>query len=118
MSLVRREIAMDNDYDNARRILNNLDWEDEFCLLLQALREKQDREENKPLTLAKLKQMKGRPVWIVFIPSGKGWWDVIDDFWNCADGTIMMSTAKHHNVYFRKYGVDYIAYAHKPKEEK
>ena len=82
-----------------------------FHMALEALREKAEREDNKPLTLEELRQMDGKPVYIVSASrTGSGW--VIFDIHN-DDGFGMCD----ETWYFAKsYGKAWIAYRHKPKE--
>ena len=82
-----------------------------FEIAAAALREKAERENHKPLTLEELRQMDGKPVYVVSASrTGSGW--VIFDCHN-DDGFGMCD----ETWYFAKsYGKAWIAYRHKPKE--
>lgn len=78
--------------------------------VLDALREKMERENPKPLTIEELRQMDGEPVWVVW-PDNRiksNWWIPGNYAWSVMefDDPIME----------RKYGETWIAYRHKPKE--
>jgi len=78
--------------------------------VLDALREKLERENQKPLTIEELRQMNGKPVWIVWSDNRikSQWWIPGDYSWYVMefDDPIME----------RRYGEKWIAYRHKPKE--
>lgn len=70
---------------------------------------------NEPLTLERLREMDGEPVWIVDIGShkwyGPGW--AIVDRDNC-----LVRTAKNWNsVFFERYGERWLAYRRPPEGE-
>lgn len=69
---------------------------------------------NEPLTLERLREMDGEPVWIVDI-GGRNWygpgWAIVDRENN------LVRTVKNWNpVFFEKYGERWLAYR-RPKEE-
>lgn len=75
--------------------------------LIDALKEKIEREKPKPLTIEELRQMDGEPVWI-------------DDWWEDSHGwELSMNAADYFDGERRtekEYGGIWIAYRHKPKE--
>ena len=82
-----------------------------LTMAIDALREKAEREDPKPLTLEELRQTVGTPVYIVRSSSPFGEWEIFtnwfDDGFSCEDETF----------YFTKsYGTRWKAYRHKPKE--
>ena len=48
---------------------------------LAALKEKQARENPKPLTEDELRGMIGKPVWVVVKSTGRGFWVIVDTTW-------------------------------------
>ena len=90
---------------------------------LEALREKAERDNPKPLTLEELRQMEGELVWLEVIdksdrsvPYESVWgqvclysWD--DDVWFWRFGNECEIDPKNEN-----YGKTWLAYRHKPKE--
>ena len=76
-------------------------------LALEALREKAEREDPKPLTLEELRRMDGEPVWI-------------DDWWEDSHGWELSMDASDYFEGERRtekdYGGIWVAYRHKPKE--
>lgn len=72
-----------------------------------AIREKLEREDPKPLTLEELRQMDGEPVWI-------------DDWWEDSHGWELSMDASDYFEGERRtekeYGSIWVAYRHKPKE--
>lgn len=89
----------------------------------EAIQEKLDRENPKPLTIEELRQMDGEPVWVSDrkYPSDSGYCVIRapkDTFSDHGDryciAEIPGCECGWHE--FEKYGVDWIAYRHKPKE--
>lgn len=84
-----------------------------------AIREKLEREDPKPLTIEELKQMQGEPVWVKPLNAdavkGKGQWCVIDFYKNSFDALI----PGIDNTWYESedYGKTWVAYRHKPKED-
>ena len=79
-------------------------------ITLEAVREKAEREDPKPLTLEELRQMDGEPVWMAW-PDKRikaKWWIVGNHEWNVMefDDPIMA----------KRYGSVWVAYRYKPKE--
>lgn len=77
--------------------------------------------ENKPLTLEQLKQMDGNPVWVEFInPVGdikSSWFLVSNDY------SFKITNSETYELYPDEededwYGIDYVAYVHKPEANK
>lgn len=80
-----------------------------FKLAAEALREKAERENPKPLTIKELRGMMGEPVYVV--GCGGGHWEIFEDynddsFWR-SDGAFYMA---------KSYGKTWHACRHKPKE--
>lgn len=73
---------------------------------IDALREKAEREDPKPLTLEELRQMDGEPVWI-------------DDWWEDSHGWELSMDASDYFEGERRtekeYGSIWVAYRHKPR---
>lgn len=82
-----------------------------FELAVTALREKEEREDPKPLTIDELKQMIGEPVYLVYAFAEPCEWVVFDHHNDDGFGT------PDNSWWFAKgYGTAWIAYRHKPKE--
>ena len=79
-------------------------------IVLDALREKAEREDPKPLTIEELKQMIGEPVWVQGpgIPEYGRWGIVEDAFGN---SLYLLNDFSCHDI-----GKTWLAYRHKPKE--
>lgn len=78
-------------------------------MAIEALREKAERENPKPLTIKELRGMMGEPVYVV--GCGGGHWEIFEDyndasFWR-SDGAFYMA---------KSYGKTWHACRHKPKE--
>ena len=74
---------------------------------MDAIREKQERENPKPLTIEELQQMNGEPVFIRKLDGDQSFWmlaypDVVSNRLGWLD--------------YRNYGSAWVAYRHKPKE--
>lgn len=85
--------------------------------ILDAIREKRERENPKPLTIEELRQMNGQPVYVVpqdEFHDRKYWeeWCVLDSDEAVPPGIEYWSWA------LEDYGKTWTAYRHKPKEEK
>ncbi len=76
-------------------------------LSLEALREKAEREDPKPLTLEELRQMDGEPVWVHNLEVNKS-------FWMLAYKDVVRNRLGYLD--YSGYGKTWIAYRHKPKE--
>lgn len=94
--------------------------------ILDALREKLERENPKPLTIEELRQMDGEPVWVTD-PSepAVSVYCTIDvctrfkeDRVNDKHSEAMVPGDGFSYYQFDKYGKTWTAYRHKPKEEK
>ena len=75
--------------------------------IMDAIREKQERENPKPLTIEELQQMNGEPVFIRKLDGDQSFWmlaypDVVSNRLGWLD--------------YRNYGSAWVAYRHKPKE--
>ena len=75
--------------------------------ILDAIREKQERENPKPLTIEELRKMNGEPVFIRKLDGAQSFWmlaypDVVSNRLGWLD--------------YRNYGSAWVAYRHKPKE--
>lgn len=94
-----------------------------FKIAADALREKAEREDPKPLTLEELRQMDGEPVWVcdlgdkdfvhccvVQISTPLKYQDI--DHYNSA----LIPGVEHDWYSFGEYGKTWIAYRYKPKE--
>ena len=79
-------------------------------MALDALREKAERDDPKPLTLEELRQMDGESVWIVW-PDGRiksQWWIVKSPDWYLMEFDDPIAE--------KRYGSVWIAYRHKPRD--
>ena len=96
---------------------------DALHMALDALREKAEREDPKPLTLEELRQMDGEPVWVVdlkekaccgccVISISKPLIYQDTDHYNAA----YIPGIEHTWYEFRDYGKEWTAYRHKPVE--
>ena len=74
-------------------------------LALTALKEKLEREKNKPMTIDELSEMGGKPYWHVSL-DGNG------SYWNILDGWVATIPNDYH------YGERWLAYRYEPKGEK
>ena len=82
-----------------------------FEIAADALREKVEREDPKPLTLEELRQMNGEPVWF----DGFEWrisYGVFD-----YDGCLCLATGLDSWIPLCGYGETWFAYRNKPKGE-
>jgi hypothetical protein len=80
-----------------------------------ALRAQQERENPKPLTLEELKERVGKPVWIKFLESGKGSWEILGSVYTAK----IISCDPYAGAVYRSvesYGKTWLAYDHEPKE--
>lgn len=91
-----------------------------YRMAIAALRELDAQEKQKPLTLEELRQMNGEPVWIVEHPDW-GHWELAED----AEDYLMDRDedfyGMKHNDPLGRFGLHvlgWLAYRHKPKEEK
>lgn len=89
---------------------------------IAALRSQSARENPKPLTLDKLKERNGKPVFKVLISENIGeyigcenaWWDVMVISKHSED---VINWRSGHLNYIHDYGKTWIAYDHEPKGE-
>jgi hypothetical protein len=95
----------------------------ECCeIALSALREKQERENPKPLTLEELKERDGKPVWTVTKGvDGSGRWELVTFTTICAcpwhQVITMVNLLDGETEYeISTYGKTWLAYSHEPKE--
>ncbi|MDD3393803.1 MAG: hypothetical protein PHG19_04065 [Anaerotignum sp.] len=86
-------------------------------LAIQALQEKLEQENQKPLTLEELRCMDGEPVYTVrglHLPcENDKWWAIIHTFPNC-EFAHFIAHGKEFSADFEDYGVRWLAYRHKP----
>lgn len=84
----------------------------------EALKEKLEQENPKPLTLEELHGMDGEPVYTVrgiHLPcQNDEWWAIIHTFPNCEFASFI-AHGKEFSADFQDYGVRWLAYRHKPK---
>ncbi|HBF65238.1 MAG TPA: hypothetical protein DDW34_05190 [Clostridium sp.] len=85
---------------------------------IEALQEKLERENPKPLMLEELRCMDCEPVYIVrglHLPcENDEWWAIIHTFQNC-EFAHFISHGKKFSADFEDYGVRWLAYRYKPK---
>lgn len=89
------------------------------ALAIVALKEKLERENPEPLTLERLREMDGQPVYIVRVEAGQIKPYCISEGWYINHSVLECLTAGYaKSVYYRDINKDfgYIAYSHKPKE--
>jgi hypothetical protein len=84
-------------------------------LTLEVLREKQERENPEPLTLAELRHMDGEPVWIV-AKHYRTFADVVQVMGR-DKGDDFVGFKICHNLQENGHGKTWNAYRHKPKEK-
>lgn len=86
-------------------------------LSLAALKEQEERENPKPLTLEELFAVSEEPVWIWFIDSPARWVIRNSLCWvdSCCPERMSMFNMKWYK--HSAYGVDWVAYRYKPKGE-
>lgn len=80
--------------------------------VLDAIREKLERENPKPLTIKELDKMIGEPVYIFSHPLELWEWNVL-----AYKGAAYFGFKNGRKLSFGRYGEQWIAYRHKPKEE-
>lgn len=111
-----------NDIDKQRSILGEMqamcivknDWFFPIDIAEKALKQMQERDNPKPLTLAELKQMEGEPVWIKDYRTGLGEWHIVE---NVTTRYIRFSgICIEYGWLYENYLETWVAYAHKPKE--
>lgn len=92
--------------------------------ILDAIREKQERENPKPLTIEELRGMDGDPVWVSDrkYPSDSGYCVIRapkDTFSDYGDQFCIAEIPGCECGWyeFKKYGMDWIAYRHRPEED-
>lgn len=84
-----------------------------FLLAVEALREKAEREDPKPLTLEELRQMDGDPVWII-AKHHVIYADVVK-IQGKEDGDAFIGFEINHRLQENGYGKTWLAYLHKPQ---
>lgn len=84
-----------------------------YEIACQAMREKIERENPKPLTLDELRNMNGQPVWVenISIPK-RSRWAVIE--FTDVDNVIGFTDDKYKLV--SRYGETWVAYKYKPND--
>lgn len=102
----------------AKPVLERINADQEACrLAVAALRAQQEQEDPKPLTLDELQEMDREPVWVVWLNSGiRSQWFVVGSY----DWRMMEFD---DNMILERYGKRnawdaWIAFRHKPKEER
>ncbi|MBO5953304.1 MAG: hypothetical protein J6Q53_04190 [Oscillospiraceae bacterium] len=83
---------------------------DAMQMAIEALREKAEREDPKPLTIEELRDMIGEPIYIVHSHNGNEW-QIFTGYNDCSFWS--MGESFYLNC---RYGKGWIAYRHKPKE--
>lgn len=78
-------------------------------MAIDALREQEERENPKPLTLDELRKMGGEPVWIDDWFEDSHGWELSEDASDYFDG---------YGRTVKSYGTRWVAYRSKPKEDK
>ena len=81
------------------------------AFILDAIREKKERENPKPLTIEELRQMDQQPVYVVPADSHDSEWCVMCNDEACIPGCDYWAWG------IKDYGKTWTAYRHKPKEE-
>lgn len=85
-----------------------------LTMAIDALQEKAEREDPKPLTIEELRQMDGCPVYVVPLEPDKKEWEE----WCVMDGEdAYVPGIEYWAWHINKYDVTWIAYRHKPKED-
>lgn len=88
--------------------------EEDFRWLEDAIREKQERENPKPLTIEELIQMQDQPVWLKYLNNP------VCDRWGIVEGASEIEGQKYlflRGEYgYSEYGKGVVAYRYKPKE--
>lgn len=101
--------ALSNKYTKAASEFKRM--MDAEQMAIDALREKAEREDPKPLTLEELLNMSGEPVWMVW-PDRRirsRWWIVGSVEW--------IGMEFDDPIMTKRYGSVWVAYRHKPKGE-
>lgn len=88
-----------------------------MILAVQALQEKAERENPKPLTLAELRQMEGEPVWVemgeVYLSAQLiGKWQIV----HSVSDTSVVFMGGGNGIGISDYGRIWLAFRYKPKE--
>lgn len=84
-----------------------------FLLAVEALREKAEREDPKPLTLEELRQMDGEPVWII-AKHHVIYADVVK-IQGKEDGDAFIGFQINYRLQENGYGKTWLAYSNKPQ---
>ena len=92
-----------------------------FSMALSALREQQERENPKPLTLDELRQMDGEPVWLHTFSSVQkktniSQWAILESIGNSNAVFLKGGCNSRITKWFCNYGTTWLVYRHKPKE--
>ena len=83
-------------------------WMEAIDMAISAIRQ-QEQDRNKPLTLDELRQMDGKPVWIV--AGDVSWWDIVS--FSVRDWLYL---ARGEELRYSRYG-EWLAYRQKPEED-
>lgn len=82
-------------------------------------REKQEREENEPLTLEELRGMDGKPVWIEN-KIGESGWGLVSLFWQAETGKLYVYIYDNRrgarNFSSQEHGHTWLAYRRPPEQ--
>lgn len=81
-------------------------------MAIQALREKLERENPKPLTLEEVIEMPGEPVWCCYEKENK---EIVTDCRLVSRGAFGCIGIDEKYLLFREYGVKWLAYRYEPK---
>jgi len=81
-------------------------------IAIQALREKLERENPKPLTLEEVIEMPGEPVWCCYEKENK---EIVTDCRLVSRGAFGCIGIDEKYLLFREYGVKWLAYRYEPK---
>lgn len=97
---------------------DSFDEIDDVCeIACQALREKIERDNPKPLTWEEMKQMNEEPVYIVdLLGEGRTGWHILS--WDYRkSGQYLVLSSRHCNGFLsEEYGETWVCYKYKPKE--
>lgn len=94
------------------------EWKQEYQLAIEALCEKQERENPQPLTLEELRGMAGQSVWIITLRNREcSHWVILDK--KCPVDFELQDVNLENGDCYATYdlGETWLAYNHPPKEE-
>lgn len=89
----------------------DVDYSTAYKMALDALREKAEREDPKPLTIEELRQYEGQPVFLVIENIGVKTWAILD-----VSGDERTRFQNGVRLLNEVYGMTWQVYRHKPKE--